>query len=132
VPQEELYLLQFTTGLTAKTGASPSKVVRRDKWNLTVLCFLLHKTPNDLGAEARAPNPASFVDRTKDSTGCDPGGPHPGVNSSLHPIWDRDGSYVASLTDEIRDNPVLLPLLDVFNAQRSQFGPAQPATQKNR
>jgi hypothetical protein len=95
--------------------------MRRKRRNLTVLCFLFHDTPNDLGAESGAPNPASLVDRTKERAGCNPGGRHPGVNSSLYPIRDRDGSYVAALTDKIGYNPVLLPLLYVFNVQCSQL-----------
>jgi hypothetical protein len=58
MPQKELNLLQFTAGLMAKTGASPAKIVRRERRNLTVHCFLFHDTPNDLGAESGAPNPA--------------------------------------------------------------------------
>jgi hypothetical protein len=111
VPQKELNLLQFTTSLMAKTGASPAKVVRGERRNLTVLCFLLYNTPNNLGAESGSPNPASLVDRTKERTGRNLRGYHPGVNSSLHPIWDRDGSYVATLADKIGYDPVLLPLL---------------------
>jgi hypothetical protein len=49
VPQKELNLLQFTTSLMAKTGASPTEVVRSERWNLTVFRFLLYNTPNDLG-----------------------------------------------------------------------------------
>ena len=47
--QQELNLLQFTAGLMAKAGASPAQVVRCERRNLTVLCFLFHDTPNDLG-----------------------------------------------------------------------------------
>ena len=124
VPQKELNLLQFTTSLMAKTGASPTEVVRSERRNLTVLCFLLYNTPNYLGAESGSPNPASLVDRAEERAGRNPGGSHPGVNSSLHPIWDRNGSYVATLADKIGYNPVLLPLLYVFNAQCCQFRPA--------
>jgi hypothetical protein len=60
----------------------------------------------------------------KERARCNPGGRHPGINSSFHPIRDWDGSYVASLADKIGYDPVLLPLLDVFNAQRSQCRPA--------
>jgi hypothetical protein len=115
MPQKELNLLQFTARLMAKAGASPAQVVRRQRRNLTVLCSLFHDTPNDLGAESGAPNPASLVDRTKERTGCNPGGPHPGVNSSFHPIRDRDGSYVAGFADKIGNDPVLLSLLYGFN-----------------
>jgi hypothetical protein len=119
--QKKLNLLQFTAGRVAKTGASPAQVVRRKRRDLTVLCFLFHNTPNNLRAESGASNPASLVDRTKERPRCNPGGYHPGVNSGLHPIRDRDGSYVAALTDKIGYDPVLLPLLNVFNVQCSQL-----------
>ena len=105
VPEKELNLLQFTAGLMAKTGASPAKVVRRERRNLTGLCFLFHDTPNNLGAKSGTPNPASLVDRTKERTGCNPGGCHPDVNSGSHPVRNRDGSYVAALADKICDDP---------------------------
>jgi hypothetical protein len=124
VPKKELNLLQFTARLMAKTGAGPAKVMRRERRNLTGFCLLLHDTPNDLWAEPGTPNPASLVDRTKKRASCDPGGRHPGVNSSFDPIRDRYSSYVAALADKIGYDPVLLPLLYVFNAQRSQFRPA--------
>ena len=80
-------------------------------------------------AKSGAPNLAALVDRAKERAGCDPGGPRPGINSILHPIRDRNGLYVAAaLTDKIGYDPVVLPLLQVFDAQGSQFGPAQPAT----
>jgi hypothetical protein len=63
VSQQELNLLQFTAGLMAKTGTRPTEVVRCEERNLTLLCFLLHDTPNDLGAESSAPDPASLVDQ---------------------------------------------------------------------
>ena len=53
--QQELYLLQFTTCLMAKTGTGATEVMGRQSWNLTDLCFLLHHAPNDLGAEAGTP-----------------------------------------------------------------------------
>jgi hypothetical protein len=62
VSQQKLDLLQFTTGLMTKTGTSPAEVMRRERRNLTVLCFFLHHAPNDLGAEADAPDSASLVD----------------------------------------------------------------------
>jgi hypothetical protein len=97
VPQKELNLLQFTTGLMAKTGASPPKVMGRERRNLTTLCFLLYDTPNDLGAESSAPNPAALVDRPKERTGRNPGGTRPCVNSSLHPVRDRNGANLTFL-----------------------------------
>ena len=97
VSQQELNLLQFTTGLMTKTGTRPTEVVRCERRNPTVLCFLFHDTPNNFGAESGAPNPASFVDRTKECTRCNPCGRHPSVNSGFHPIRDWNGSYMAAL-----------------------------------
>ena len=78
-----------------------TKVVRRERLDLTSLRFLLHDTPNDFGAESVTPNPASLVDRTKERACCNSGGHHPDVNSSFHPVRNRDGSYVAALADKI-------------------------------
>ena len=94
--QEQLNLLPFTACLMTKTGASPTKVVRRKRRNLTVLCFLFRDTLNDLGAESGAPNPAALVIEQK-SVGGDSGGPYPGVNPSSNPTRDRNGSCVAAL-----------------------------------
>jgi hypothetical protein len=58
-----------------------------------------------LGAESGTPNPAGLVDRAKERAGCNPGGRHPSVNSSLHPIRYRNGSYVAALSDKIGYDP---------------------------
>jgi len=71
--KKELNLLQLTAGLMTKTGTSP-KVVRRKRLDLTSPRFLLHDTPNYLGAESVTPNPASFVDRTTERAGCNSGG----------------------------------------------------------
>jgi hypothetical protein len=123
VAEQKLNLLQFAAGLVTEAGASSPEVVWRERWDLTVLCLLLHDTPNDLGAEAGSPNSACLVDRKK-STGRDSRGLRPGINPSFHPIRDWNGSYVAALADEIGDDPVFFSLLQVFNAQRSQFRPA--------
>jgi hypothetical protein len=74
--------------------------------------------------QSGAPNPASLVDRTKERAGCNPGGRRPGANPGLHPIRDRNRSYVAALADKIGYDPVFLSPLYVFSAQRSQLRPA--------
>jgi hypothetical protein len=98
-----------------------TQVVRRKKGDLTALCLLLYYTPNHLGAEAGSPDSPGFVDRTQEDAGRNPGGIRPSVNASFHPIRDGDRSNMASLADKIGNVPVLLPLLDVLNSQRSQF-----------
>jgi len=116
VPQQELNLLQFTASLMALAGASPSEVMRGQGRNLTCLRFLFHHAPDDLGAEACSPDPSRFIDRAKESASGDSRSPHPTVDSSFHPIRRRNGLYVAALADEIGNDPVLLPLLNVPNS----------------
>lgn len=118
VSQQELNLLQFTTGLMAKTGTRPPEIVRCEARNLIVLCFLLHDTPNDLGAEPCAPDPASLVDRTKDRAGYNPSGSHPRVNSGFHPIWDRNSGYVANHSRIERDPGFRAMPCDEFSDRR--------------
>jgi len=122
--QQELNLLQFTAGLMAKASASSTKVVRSERLDFTVLCLLLHDTPNDFGTEASSPDSASLVDRTKENARRHPGSSRPSVNSGFHPIRDWNSSYMAALTDKIGNDPVLLPLLDVLNSHSNQFSSA--------
>src|SRR5260370_18067880 len=94
VPQQKLNLLQLPASLMAQTGACPAQVVRRERRNLTVPCFLFHDAPNDLGAESGPPNPTSLFVRTKNRPGLNPCGRPPGVDSSLHPHRHRTCPYI--------------------------------------
>lgn len=93
VSQQKLNLLQFPASLMTQTGACPSEIVGRERRNGTVLCLLLYDTPNDLGAEAGAPNPASLVDRTKERAGCNPGGP---IQASI-PAFTQSGTGIVRM-----------------------------------
>jgi hypothetical protein len=124
VVQQKLILLQFTNGLMAKTGKGPAMLVRRQRGDLTALCFLLHYTPVDFGAESGSPDPPSPIHRAKETASHDSGSLHQGVNSSLYPVRDRNCSYVASLSDRIGYDPMPPSLLGVFNAQNNEFGVA--------
>src|SRR3981189_3683968 len=75
--------------------------------------------------------PALLIDRSK-TPALIPEAPRPGVDSSFHPIRDWNGTYMPALAGKIGDAPVLLPLLDVFTPQRSQFRSTQSAAQQNR
>ena len=96
-------------------GIAP-EVVRGQGWNLADLCFLLHHSPDNLGAETGTPDPSGLIDGAKESSSGDSRSPHPAVDSSFHPIRDRNGSDVSALADKIGNDPVLFPLLEVLNA----------------
>jgi len=75
---------------------------------------------------------ASLVDRAERRAVRDCGSRRPVVRSSLHPPWNRDRVYVASLADEIGNDLALLPLLDRLNGQRQEFGATQSAADQHR
>ena len=56
----------------------------------------------------------------------------PGVHGGLHPRWDRDGSHMSTLADQIGNHPVLLPLLNPLEAQGQQLGAAESTTNQHR
>lgn len=116
MPQKKLDLLQLPSRLMTQARTGATEVVGRQSWNLTDLCFLLNHTPDDLRAEAPTPDSASLVDRPKQNAIYDSGSRHPRINTSFDPVWNRYGAYVATLANKIGDDPVLLPLLDIFNS----------------
>ena len=64
--QQELYLLQFTTCLMAKTGTGATEVMGRQSWNLTDLCFLLHHAQMTFGLKPQPQTrPALLIDRSR-------------------------------------------------------------------
>src|SRR5260370_31631116 len=79
VPQQKLNLLQLPASLRAQTGACPAQVVRRERRNLTVPCFLFHDAPDDLAAESGPPTPPSLDAHTKKRPGRNPVRRHPRV-----------------------------------------------------
>jgi len=123
VAQQKLDLLQFAIRLMAETGACAPEVVRGQGRNFAVYCLLLHDAPDDFRAESGSPYPASFVDRTKESASRNTGGHGLRINSSFHPIRNRNSPYVTTFANKIGNDPVFLPLLDVLNSQCSQFRP---------
>jgi hypothetical protein len=56
----------------------------------------------------------------------------PRVDRRLHPRWDRDGSDMSTLSDQISNDPVVLPLLDRVEAQGQQLCAAESAADQHR
>ena len=56
----------------------------------------------------------------------------PGLDARLDPCGNGHGAYVATLSDKVRNYPVLLPLLNGFQRQCDHFAPAQAAANKHR
>jgi hypothetical protein len=57
---------------------------------------------------------------------------HPGSHSSGNPVWDGDGTHIATLADEIRDYPMFFSLLQILDTECGHLRATQPAPQQHR
>src|SRR5918999_904525 len=75
--------------------------------------------------------PTRLVDRTKDRAVCDAGSRRPRVDRRLNPgrHWSR--ADVPTFADEIRNDPVLLALLERFEPEGQQLTTAQAAADQH-
>ena len=89
-----------------------------------------HNMPYCLRREPVAPKFAHSIYRTENGTGADLGGSSPGVNRPLNPRRNRDCADMLSFADQIRNDAVLLPDLEIFHRQPDQFGPPQSASDR--
>src|SRR5450759_3953866 len=62
----------------------------------------------------------------------DSGNLGPFVDGSLRPTWDRNCADVLSFADEIGDNPMFLPNLEVLSSKADKFGPPESASDQQR
>jgi hypothetical protein len=88
----------------------------------------LHDMPNCLGRNSFTPNLAKPVYAPEDSARADAGNVSPFVDRSLRPCGDRNGADVLSLADQVGNNAVFLPILQVLRPQAGQFGPSESAS----
>jgi len=81
--EQELYLLQFSTGQVAQPGASTSQIVRGKVLDPSAVRNSFHNMPDRLRREPNSPEFAHAVYTTEDRAGADFGGCGPSVN---HPF----------------------------------------------
>lgn len=73
-----------------------------------------------------------MVDRAKDRALRDTRGRRPGVDGGFDPTRDGYGPDVARLTDEVGDDPVVLPLLNRLKLQDQEFAATQSTADEHR
>ena len=125
VPKQKLNLIQFAAGKVTQPCASTAKVVRRKLLDPGPRRSLSHNFPKHLGRHSAAPDPANFVDRSKERALSDTAGLFPCVNRLLEPRWNRDGTDVSGLARKVGDYPVLLSQLDFIDTEREQLAAAE-------
>jgi hypothetical protein len=79
-----------------------------------------------------APDLAEPVYAPEDPACADTGNLGPFVDGSLRPGGGRDCADMLSFADEIGDNPMFLPNLEVLSSQTDRFGPPESASNQQR
>ena len=132
VAEQELYLLQFPTRQVAQPGAGTTQIVGGKFLDASALRSSSYNMPYRLRREAVAPRLAQAAYPTENGAGADFGGCGPSVHRLLHPRRNWDCPDMLSFADQIRNDAVLLPDLEIFDFEPDQFGPPQAASNQNR
>src|SRR4051794_2844908 len=88
----------------------------------------LYNRPDHFWTEPVGRNSAGLVDGPEYWSASHGRRRQPGLNRGRDPIRNRNGSDVATFSDQISKHPVLLSALEVANADGSKFGTAKPTT----
>ena len=121
--RQHLDLLQPGADRAAQLRAHAAQVVWREP-GMPILAAYSRSIWQTTFSPRRSPvSPAAADHRPEDMTLGEPGRPGPGIDRHLHPARHRRRAYPAVLADEIDDAPAALPLLDVRERERGDFGP---------
>src|SRR5258707_4766585 len=126
MPQEELDLLQLASRSMAKPSTGPPQIVWRQLRHADALGGFLHNVPNRLHRHAISPCPSNFVDSAEQFSSINSSRGEPIVEFGSHPVRNWNRSNVASLTHQVDDGPVFLPLLKMIHRQCDGFVSSQP------
>jgi len=91
-----------------------------------------HNLPYCLRGEPVATEFSHAIYRTENGAGADLGVSGPGVNRPLNPYRNWDRADMLFFADQIGNDAVLLPDLEIFHLQLGQFGPPQSASEQDR
>jgi len=121
--QQELNLLQLTSRLMAQPCTGPAQVVRCHPWQTATFRVSLHNCPDHLGCKAVSPDSASPVDGPQQWTCIDVGAKGPVVDRFLYPFRNGDRPDVATLSSQVRNDPMAFPKLEILESQDRHFSP---------
>ena len=105
-----------------EAGAATSQIMRGKFVDASALRSGFHHMPDRFRRDPCAPKLAHPVHPPKNGARGDLGGYRPAVNSSFHPNRDRNRADMLSLSDQVRDDPVVLPDLEILRRERDQLG----------
>jgi hypothetical protein len=88
----------------------------------------LHDMPNCFGRNPFAPNLAKPVYATENSPRADSCNLSPSVDRALRPSGNWNGTDMLPLADQVCNNAMFLPILQILGPQARHFGPPESAS----
>ena len=129
--QQKLNLLHFSSGGVAQAGTRPPQIVGSDSREAELGRVLLDNMPNDSLGHALTPGLSGSTNAPKHPTGGDSRRRQPVVNGLLHPLGNRNGPDVSTLSNQIHDGPVVFASLEQVDSQFGEFTTPEGAAQQD-
>src|SRR5436305_9460273 len=111
-----------------EAGAGTPQIVRGEVLDLGAQGSGLDDVPNGFGRDSCAPDLTESVYAPKDPACSNSGSLSPFVDSLLRPGGDRNRADALAFTDQIGNNAMLLPSLEVLRPKANKFGLAMSAS----
>lgn len=108
VSEQELNLVQFAARKVAQPCAGAPEIVRSKLGDIGSSGCCSNDFPQHLRRHTGSPYLAPPVNRSEERTAGDSARLHPFLNASSYPCRDRDGADVASLAQQVGNDPPLL------------------------
>src|SRR5215471_11901046 len=132
VPEEQLNLLQLSSGRPTQLRARSPQIVWSDALHSHGFRIALKQLPDDLLAQRLATHLIAAMHRPENPPINDTGLGCPGIDRNLHPRGHRNRSDSPVLSFEIHDAPATIPLLNVAHRHRGNLRTSEPTTQEHR
>src|SRR5579863_3227740 len=123
--ERNLDLLHRCATYVGKFGKGAPQVVRRD-FDAEVLCIRFDNFEDRLRGNSPRRHLAVAAHVSKQAADRDVCGGLPASNGQMCPVRYRHTPSPSTFADQVRDDPPLIPLLNMFNVQCGEFRAAQP------
>jgi len=117
VPQQELYLFQFSTVAVAQLRTGSPQVVGSNVLQPRSLAAGTDYVPHHVLRDALTPPLVRSGNSPEDSSLAHSGRRRPLIERGFDPFGDRNGANVTALADQIHYRPVPLAHLDLMHLQ---------------
>src|ERR1041385_1531971 len=125
--QEQLDLLKLAARGSAQLRAGAATIMRRDAGHTRCRRVLPEHLPDDLLAQSFAGDGAHAIYRAKKVASGHTYRCHPRIDRDLYPSRHGRGPNATVLSNEVHNAPAAIPLLDVRERQRRNFGSPESA-----